>query len=275
MFSIICLRSSLYRFVKLTAIVCLPFALMACQTTKDEDVTGSIGQGAQSAQHSFSESHWRAVVEKLRPQYDAAPGENAEVSIRYARALRGIGQRQQAVAVLQQTSLRHSDNQAVLGAYGRALADVGSFDRALEVLSNAHDADRPDWSILSAQGAVLDQLGRHQEARAHYESSLRLNPNNPNTLSNLGLSYLLSKDLENAEKTLKLAMAQPNAPEQARQNLGLVVGLQGRFKEAEQIVSADLPAQKAEENVRFLRQMLTQQNRWQKISSGDSMQNTG
>jgi len=41
-----------------------------------------------------------------------------------------------------------------------------------------------------------------------------------------------------------------------RQNLGLVVGLQGRFAEAEQIVRADLPAEEAAANVAYLKQML-------------------
>jgi Flp pilus assembly protein TadD len=41
-----------------------------------------------------------------------------------------------------------------------------------------------------------------------------------------------------------------------RQNLGLVVGLQGRFAEAEQIVRADLPADEAAANVAYLKQML-------------------
>jgi Flp pilus assembly protein TadD len=38
--------------------------------------------------------------------------------------------------------------------------------------------------------------------------------------------------------------------------LGLVVGLQGRFAEAEQIVRADLPPEEAAANVAYLKQML-------------------
>ena len=44
-----------------------------------------------------------------------------------------------------------------------------------------------------------------------------------------------------------------------RQNLALVVGLQGRFGEAESIARADLPSNEAAANVAYLRQMLTQQ----------------
>jgi Flp pilus assembly protein TadD len=41
-----------------------------------------------------------------------------------------------------------------------------------------------------------------------------------------------------------------------RQNLALVVGLQGRTAEAEEIARADLPAEQAEANVASLKDML-------------------
>ena len=43
-----------------------------------------------------------------------------------------------------------------------------------------------------------------------------------------------------------------------RQNLALVVGLQGRFQEAETIARADLPPDEAAANVAYLRRMLAQ-----------------
>ena len=121
----------------------------------------------------------------------------------------------------------------VLGAYGRALADVGRSTRRSTCSSRAHTPDQPDWRILSAQGAVLDQMGRHEEAQRYYASALKIVPDEPSVLSNLGLSYALSKNLPKAEETLRRASAQPGAEPRVRQNLALVVGLQGRFAEAE------------------------------------------
>ena len=97
----------------------------------------------------------------------------------------------------------------LLGAYGRALADVGKHEQALEVLNRAHTPDRPDWRILNVQGAVLDQLGRHQEAQRYYATALRIAPEEPSVLSNLGLSYALSKNLPEAE--IDAASARPPA----------------------------------------------------------------
>ena len=135
----------------------------------------------------------------------------ADAAIRYAQALRAIGQRAQAAAVLEQAAIHNPKNTALLGAYGRALADIGNYKQALDVLNRAHTPDQPDWRILSVQGAVLDQMGRHDDAQRYYASALRLVPDEPSVLSNLGLSYALSKDLTQAEATLRRAAAQPGA----------------------------------------------------------------
>ncbi len=204
-----------------------------------------------------SEAEWRTDAEALAGRYRAKPDDPA-TALAYAQALRGSGQRAQAVSVLQQASFKHPHNTALLGAYGRALSDVGKFEQALEVLARAHTPEQPDWRILSAQGAVLDQLGRHDEAQRYYSTALKIKPDDPGVLSNLGLSYALAKDLKNAEATLRRATGGGTDP-RVRQNLALVVGLQGRFEEAESIARADLPSDEAAANVAYLRQMLAQQ----------------
>ena len=104
--------------------------------------------------------------------------------------------------MLEQATIAHSGNKALLAGYGRALADNGNFQQAFDVLGRAHSPDDPDWRILSAQGATLDQLGRFEEARQYYASALKIVPDEPSVLSNLGLSYVLSKDLPKAEETM-------------------------------------------------------------------------
>jgi Flp pilus assembly protein TadD len=232
-----------------------------CSTTtrSSPDVTGSIDNAATPR----SEAELRREMEVWGGRYRANP-RNADAAIRYAQALRGLGQRAQAAAVLEQAAIQNPKNRALLGAYGRALADNGSYKVALDVLNRAHTPDQPDWRILSVQGAVLDQMGRQPEAQRHYASALRLMPDEPSVLSNLGLSYALSKNLPQAEATLRRAAAQPGAEPKVRQNLALVVGLQGRFQEAEQIASGDLSPAEAAANVAYLRRMLAQQTDWKK-----------
>ena len=232
-------------------VVVVAFGVAACKTTRPDDVTGSIGPTA--ARNSDPN---RGELDRLGALYRANP-KDAQTAIAYARILRVNGQRAQAVAVLEQSVIHHPKNQLVLGEYGRALADVGNFQQALNALGQAHSPDRPDWRIMSAQGAVLDQMGRHAEAQRYYKTALKIAPDEPSLLSNLGLSYALSKNLPQAEATLRRAAAQPNADPRVRQNLALVVGLEGRFAEAENIAKADLPPAEAAANVAYLRQMLS------------------
>ena len=245
------------RFLASTAIAAVLAGSTAwCITTQSADTTALIARPAGPR----SDAEWRRDVEVFGQRYRADP-QDVEVAIRYAQALRAIGQRAQAAAVLEQASIQHPKNMAVLGAYGRALADAGNYTQALDVLGRAHTPDQPDWNILSAQGAVLDQLGRHDEARRYYASALRIVPDEPSVLSNLGLSYALSKDLANAEATLRRAAERAGTDPRVRQNLALVIGLQGRFQEAETIVAADLSPAEAAANVAYLRQLLAQQQR--------------
>lgn len=225
--------------------------------TGSSETTGSIAAAPRS------EADWRRDMQLYGDRYRANP-HDPETAVHYAQALRAVGQRAQAAAVLEQAAIHNPQNRSVLGAYGRALADNGSYQQALEVLNRAHTPDQPDWRILSVQGAVLDQMGRHKDAQRHYASALRLMPNEPSVLSNLGLSYALAKDLMQAEATLRRASEQPGAEPKVRQNLALVVGLQGRFQDAEAIARGDLSPDEAAANVAYLRQMLAQQNDWKK-----------
>ncbi len=249
-----------HRLIVSTALAgALALSLAACKTTGD-DITGSLG----SNPHGMTETDWRSALKVWGARYHANPGD-ADAAMGYARALRAIGERAQAVAVLEQSSIRNPENRPLLGAYGRALADAGEYGQALSVLTRAHTPDNPDWRVLNAQGAVLDQMGRHAEAQRHYSAALKIMPNEPDVLSNLGLSYALQKNLRQAEKTLRLAAAQRDANPKVRQNLALVVGLEGRFAEAERIASAELPPDQAAANVDYLRKMLAQQNKWKKL----------
>ena len=223
------------------------------------NATSAAAPAGTSSTAAKSQAEWRREAEALNERYHADP-HDPQTALAYAQALRGSGQRTQAVSVLEQASLAEPNDTALLGAYGRALADVGRLDQALEVLGRAHTPEQPDWRILSAQGAVLDQLGRHQEAQRYYASALKIRPDDPSVLSNLGLSYALAKDLKNAEATLRRAAAFPGADPRVRQNLALVVGLQGRRVEAEGIARADLPSEEAAANVANLRQLLEQQD---------------
>ncbi len=240
------------RLASLVSSTVLVLGLCSCQTDGMSDVTGALGEKAEASRAADP----RRELDSYGDRFRANPGD-ADAALQYGKALRATGQRAQAVAVLERATLVHPDNKALLAGYGRALADNGDFQQAFDTLSRAHSPDNPDWRILSAQGAVLDQLGRYDEARQYYASALRIAPDAPSVLSNLGLSYVLSKDLPKAEETLRRAYGRPDAGPRVRQNLALVVGLQGRVAEAEGILKADQPAGEAAANIAFLRRVLS------------------
>ena len=228
--------------------------LGGCKTMGD--ITGSLTSKSDAA---AAPADPRRSAEVYGDRYRANP-KDAEAALGYGQALRATGQRAQAAAVLEQASMAHPGNKQLLAAYGRALADNGNFQLAFDVLSRAHSPDNPDWRILSVQGAALDQMGKHQEARGYYASALRIAPEEPSVLSNLGMSYVLSRELPKAEETLRRAQATGRADARVRQNLALSVGLQGRFAEAETIARADLPPDEAAANVAYLKQMLARKD---------------
>jgi len=246
-------QSNVARLLASAAVAILVVGLGGCQTMSD--VTGSL----TSKPEASPDADPRRSVEVYGERYRANP-KDADTALGYGQVLRATGQRTQAAAVLEQATIAHPGNKALLAGYGRALADNGNFQQAFDVLTRAHSPDNPDWRILSVQGTVLDQLGRHDEARGYYASALKIVPEEPSVLSNLGLSYVLSKDLPKAEEVLRRAYASTRADARVRQNLGLVVGLQGRFAEAESIVKADLPANEAAANVAYLKQMLSRKD---------------
>jgi Flp pilus assembly protein TadD len=247
-------QSSLARLLASAAVAAiLAVGLGGCQTTSD--ITGSLASKAESS----PESDPHRAVDVYGERYRANP-KNADAALAYGQALRATGQRAQAAAVLEQATLANPGNKALLAGYGRALADNGNFQAAFDTLGRAHSPDNPDWRILSVQGTALDQLGRHDEARSYYLSALKIVPDEPSVLSNLGLSYMLSGNLPKAEETLRRAYGDSRADARVRQNLGLVVGLQGRFAEAETIVKADLPPEEAAANAAYLKQMLSRKD---------------
>jgi Flp pilus assembly protein TadD len=251
------LRQGARALLATMAAAALAGALGGCAGMRQAESSAALAQPSIGA--PAGEEEWRRDAQAWGERYNANPSD-PQVAIHYAQALRQSGQRAQAVAVLEQASLKSPKNMELLGAYGRALAEAGDYQQALDVLSRAHVPERPDWRILSAQGAVLDQMGRHADAQRYYETALKIVPDEPTVLSNLGLSYALSKDLPRADATLKRAARGDHVDPRVRQNLALVVGLQGRFAEAETIAGADLPPEEASANVAYLREMLAHQS---------------
>ena len=236
------------------------------------DVTGSIA-GSSSATMPTEPEALRAYADHWGKIYNDKPGEKY-ASINYARALRGLTRYDEAAAVMQAAAVKAPRDFEVLGEYGKALADKGDLNQAKDVLSRSYPSDRPRWAIMSVQGSVADRLDDHEGAQAFYRAALKIAPDEPFVLCNLGLSYALSKHLGPAEETLRQAAANPKADARVRQNLALVLALEGKFGEAEEVSRHDMSPEEAAKNVEAIRSMIAQNDSWRALQRGGAKRTT-
>ena len=203
-------------------------------------------------------------LDGLAGRYKKNPKDKTTM-IHYAAALRAAGQSEQAVAVLEGAVAHNKRDVDIKIAYAKALTSAGRFDQALNVVDAAINPASPDWNALSVKGAILDQSGRNAEARTLYTQALTIAPNEASLYANIGLSYAMTNDLSEAETSLRRATKMRGANSQVRQNLALVIGLQGRFEECRALFAEELPPDQVEANMSYIRALLTQQNRWDAI----------
>lgn len=233
-------------------------ALSACASNR-----GGMA-GADYSGLSIAQS--QQTLGELTARYKRNPRDKA-IAIHYAAALRAAGQSQQAVAVLEISVSADPRDADIVVAYAKALTADGRFEQSLQVLDNVIRPEAPDWNALLVKGATLDQLGRHAEARALYAQALVHAPGEASIEANLGLSYAMTNELPAAEQHLRRAVQMRGATSKVRQNLALVVGLQGRFEECRALYAAELPPEQVESNMAYVRALLTQQNRWELIAN--------
>ena len=253
-------RTSAWHGSWLTALlVAASIGLGLSGCAKDKITTGSITAGAPRLEALTAVELQRAIG-PLGQAYARNPTDKT-TALAYANALQMNGNPDQSLAVMRKLAIAEPRDRIVLAAYGKALAADGQFEPALDAVRRAQTPEYPDWRLLSAEGAILDQLGKPADARAFYSKALDLKPSEPSVLSNLGMSYVLEGDLRTAERYLREAAKSQGADSRVRQNLALVVGLQGRFQEAETIAKGDLPADEATANVAYLREMLSRKDK--------------
>ena len=204
---------------------------------------------------------------ELAQKWEADPTD-LNKGMAYAGALESIGQGGKQLDVYRQLAKTHPDNAKLGSIYGKKLIANGRSADALPVLERAAAAPDADWRTHSALGTAYDQQGLYDKARASYQRVLGSDPENLTVLNNLGMSFDLEGNLKEAEATLRGADALPRskAEPRIRQNLALVVGLQGRFAEASTLAREDLPPEQVEENMAYLQKMLSQPNTWQQIT---------
>ena len=180
--------------------------------------------------------------------------------LRPGAARRSASARQAAAVLETGRDPQSGTTSALLGAYGRALADNGNFKQALDVLNRAHTPDQPDWRILSVagRGARPDGPPRGGAALLRERAAARAGGAVGAVQSRPVLRAVEESAAGRGDAAARRRAAAAPKPK-VRQNLALVVGLQGRFQEAETIARADLPPDRRPPTSPICASMLAQQ----------------
>jgi Flp pilus assembly protein TadD len=180
---------------------------------------------------------------------------NLEAALAYAKNLKAMGEKRQALTVLQQAAIFHAGDRRLASEYGRLALDLDQVSLAKQLLERADDPTQPDWRVVLARGTVLAKEGRYKDAIPYYERAQTLAHDQPAVLNNLALAHAMSGEAEKAEGLMRRAAAAGGSP-MVRQNLALVLGLRGKHEEAKQIASQDLTPEHAAANAEYMRRMV-------------------
>lgn len=159
-----------------------------------------------------------------------------KAALNYARNLKALGRKQEALAILQGSYLHNSDSRELLSDYGRLALDMGQVGTAAQLLERADDPAKPDWRVISARGTALAKQGQYKDAIDYFERARALAPAQASVINNLAMAYAMDGHAAKAEGLLRQAAELPSTDPRVRQNLALVIELQG--KPGEQTASA-------------------------------------
>lgn len=233
--------------------------LGACAQVGGDASTGLFSslapESAEQAAKEAAPTDPRAAAEYWSKIYTKNP-RDLQAALGYAQNLKTLGQKREALAVLQQASLIHGTNRELAADYGRLALELDQVSVAKKLLEVADDPAKPDWRIILARGTALAKEGSYREAIGFYERAQALNPGHPSVLNNLALAYTMSGEPERGEQLLRQASATGGENAKVRQNLALVLGLQGKYDEATKVGSVDLAATDAQSNTALLRKMV-------------------
>ena len=218
---------------------------------KTADVEPTLRQAAmmseRNANYAEAAQHYAALHNK-HP-------EDKALTLALARNLRFSGNPQQAIAVLNSTAMAQSPDAMTLLELGKDYLAADQLNLAKPTLERAKAAAPLNWEILSSLGVVYDYDGDYMQAQQQYDAALFLDPENPTILNNKALSLAQEGRLEDAVSTMQLAINQPSASAQTRQNLALLMALKGDAAAAERLARKDLPPAVAEANIEYYKSL--------------------
>ncbi len=242
------------------ALAATVLALLASPVLAAEPAKPQAAAAAPQARIKAS-AEQRAEAARMDPLARAAfwgremevDGRDVEAAIGLSRALRQLDRADEAADVSGRGLVVAPDNYDLLMESARAWIAKGQGFYAVEPAKKAQAIAPRDWRPVALLAVAMEQTGRDDEALAYHQQALGLAPNEPGAISNMAMYYAGRGELPRAEQMLRVAAGSSRADARVRQNLALVVGLQGRLAEAEQLARQDLPPDQVTNNLAWLK----------------------
>ncbi len=253
------------------------FAADKGKTPTTSDVSASVSAPAAARRKAGPAE--RAEVRRMEPlaraafwsaEVEADP-RDAEAGVGLSQALRTLGRYDEAADAVGRVLVATPNDQEALLESARVQVARGEGFFAIEPAKAAAAAAPRDWRPLTLLGVAYEQSKRDDEALAAHRQAVALAPNEAAPAANLAMYLAGHGDLPGAEALLRKAATLPSSTIQIRQNLALVVGLQGRVDEAEKLARQDLPPQVVDNNLAWLRAALGQGSgtrTWEAVKAG-------
>jgi Flp pilus assembly protein TadD len=248
---------------KLAVMATVTAALMlgACAQTGDALQAGLLGSkdtanDADKPQDAASlpKSELEKATEYWGKKYKEKPTD-LEPALSYAKNLKAMGERQQALAIIQQAAVYHGQDKGLASEYGRLALELDQISVAKQMLAVADDPLAPDWRVISARGTIFAKEGKYKEAIPLYERALMLSQEQTSVMNNLAMAYAMAGEANKAEDVLRRIEAK-GGNAKSRQNLALVLGLQGKFEESKAISAQTIGAESANADTDYLKRMV-------------------
>lgn len=184
-------------------------------------------------------------------------GRDTEAGVALSQALRTMQRYDDAANAAQRVLVVDPNNIEALLELARAHVGRGQGFYAIDPARKAQGLAPNDWRPVSLLAIGYEQASRDGEALGAHKQAMAMAPNEPAVLTNMAMFYAGHGDLAQAETLLRKAAGRPGATIQTRQNLALVLGLQGRIAEAEALARQDLPPETVANNLAYLKAAAT------------------
>jgi Flp pilus assembly protein TadD len=225
------------------------------------DAPSTAAASAAQAPEPKATAEERAAAQRMDPlgraafwakEYDKDPRDSV-AGVYLAQSLRTMQRYDDAADTVGKVLVLDPQCQPAMMELARDRIAQGKGFYAIEWAKKAQDLSPRDWRPVGLLAVAYEQVGRDDDALAAHRQALAMAPGEAGAISNLAMYFAGHGDLTQAESLLRRASTLPTASIQVRQNLALVMGLQGRYDEAEKLERQDLPPEAVANNMAWIR----------------------